>query len=76
MIKELTINMNLGNETEVLEFKKTTSEVKDAMIDICAILNKHGGGVLYFGVKPNGDVVGQEIGKNILMIMPKQSRIP
>lgn len=58
--------MNLGNETEVLEFKKTTSEVKDAMIDICAILNKHGGGVLYFGVKPNGDVVGQEIGKNTL----------
>ncbi len=29
------------------------------MDDICAILNKHGKGVLYFGVKPNRDVCGQ-----------------
>ena len=54
--------MNLGKETEYLEFKKSTSELKEAMDDICAILNKHGGGKLYFGVKPNGDVCGQEIG--------------
>lgn len=54
--------MNLGKENEQLEFKKTTGEVKDSMDDICAILNKHGSGVLYFGVKPNGDVCGQEIG--------------
>ena len=54
--------MNLGKETEQLEFKKTTSEIKAAMDDICAILNKHGAGILYFGVKPNGDVCGQNIG--------------
>ena len=54
--------MNLGKENEQLEFKKTTGEVKDSMDDICAILNKHGSGVLYFGVKPNGEVCGQEIG--------------
>lgn len=54
--------MNLGKENEQLEFKKTTGEVKESMDDICAILNKHGSGVLYFGVKPNGDVCGQEIG--------------
>ena len=54
--------MNLGRENETLEFKKTTGEVNAAMDDIVAILNKHGAGELYFGVKPNGDVAGQEIG--------------
>ncbi|MCF0126718.1 MAG: putative DNA binding domain-containing protein [Clostridia bacterium] len=54
--------MNLGKENEQLEFKKSTSEIKEAMDDICAILNKHGSGVLYFGIKPNGDVCGQEVG--------------
>jgi len=54
--------MNYGKETEQLEFKKTTGEIKEAMDDICAILNKHGSGTLYFGIKPNGDVCGQEIG--------------
>ena len=58
--------MNLGKENETIEFKKSTSELKEAMDDICAILNKHGKGILYFGVSPNGDVCGQEIGKNTL----------
>lgn len=58
--------MNLGKETETLEFKKSTGEVKAAMDDICAILNKHGEGKLIFGIKPNGDVSGQEIGSETL----------
>ena len=58
--------MNLGKETETLEFKKSTGEVKAAMDDICAILNKHGKGKLIFGVKPNGDVCGQEVGSESL----------
>lgn len=41
-------SMNFGRENEQLEFKKSTSEVKEAMDDICAILNKHGSGTLYF----------------------------
>lgn len=53
--------MNLGKESENLEFKKTTGETKEAMISIASILNKHGVGTLYFGVKPNGDVVGQNV---------------
>lgn len=53
--------MNLGKEDEALEFKKSTSELKEAMDDLCAILNKHGKGTLYFGVKPNGDVCGQMV---------------
>ncbi len=58
--------MNLGKETETLEFKKSTSEIKAAMISIASILNKHGIGTLYFGVKPNGDVVGQNVSESSL----------
>lgn len=53
--------INFGHETEELEFKKTTGELHDAMIDIAAILNKHEKGTLYFGVLPNGDVKGFQI---------------
>lgn len=53
--------MNLGIETETLEFKKSTGELKEAMQSICAILNKHQCGELYFGVKPDGTVVGQVV---------------
>ena len=58
--------VNLGKETETLEFKKTTGEIKEAMVSIAAILNKHGVGTLYFGVKPNGNVVGQEVSESSL----------
>ena len=58
--------MNLGKETETLEFKKTTGEMKEAMVSIAAILNKHGIGTLYYGVKPNGDVVGQDVSESSL----------
>lgn len=58
--------MNLGKESETLEFKKTTGELKEAMVSISSILNKHGVGTLYFGVKPNGDVVGQDVSESSL----------
>lgn len=58
--------MNLGKESETLEFKKTTGELKEAMVSISAILNKHGVGTLYFGVKPNGDVIGQDVSESSL----------
>jgi ATP-dependent DNA helicase RecG len=51
--------LGLGIETEILEFKKSTGELKEAMNSICAILNKHQHGELYFGVKPDGTVIGQ-----------------
>lgn len=56
--------MNLGKENEQREYKETTSELNTALEDICAILNKHGSGELYFGIKDNGDVIGFQIGKN------------
>lgn len=58
--------MKFGLESETLEFKKSTSEMKEACISICAILNKHGVGTLYFGIKPDGTVIGQEISEATL----------
>lgn len=58
--------MNLGKESETLEFKKTSGEVKEGMVSIASILNKHGVGTLYFGVKPNGDVIGQDVSDSSL----------
>ena len=52
---------NIGIETEQIEYKKTTGELKEAITSIVAILNKHGSGELYFGVRNNGDVLGQVI---------------
>ena len=56
--------MNIGFESETIEFKRSTSELKEGVISIASILNKHGAGLLYFGVKNNGDVAGQAIGKD------------
>ena len=58
--------INFGHETEELEFKKSTSEMHDAMKDIVAIINKHGKGVLYFGVALNGDVKGLQVAESTL----------
>ena len=47
-------------ENGILELKKSTSELKEAIISIAAILNKHQKGELYFGIKNDGSVVGQD----------------
>ena len=58
--------MNLGKENEEIEFKKSTSETKEGIQSICSMLNKNKKGCIYFGVNNNGDVVGQQIGKDTL----------
>ena len=58
--------MNLGIESETLEFKKSTSEVGKAMDNIASMLNKHGHGTVFFGVSPKGDVVGQSVSASSL----------
>ena len=42
--------MNIVSENEYVEFK-STSELKEGIQSIASILNKHGKGTLYFGVK-------------------------
>ena len=51
-------------ENEKLEFKKSTSELKQAIVSISSMLNKNNYGVLYFGVNNEGEIVGQQIGKD------------
>ena len=53
--------MNMGSESETVEFKKSTGEHKKALQAISALLNKHGRGELYFGVKDDGNVIGQDV---------------
>ncbi len=56
------MNMNIGMETELVEFKKTTGELKEGIIALASMLNKNGKGTLYFGVRNDGEIVGQQIG--------------
>lgn len=58
--------LNIGVETEKIEFKKTTGELKEGITSLASMLNKNGYGVLYFGVKDDGDVVGQQMGDRTL----------
>ena len=58
--------MNIGKETEQIEFKKSTGELKEGVISIASMLNKHGSCELYFGVKNDGDTIGQQIGNDTL----------
>ena len=53
----------MRRESETLEFKKTTTQLKEAVISICAMLNKHNKGIVYFGIIDDGTVCGQDIGK-------------
>jgi ATP-dependent DNA helicase RecG len=48
-------------ESETLELKRSSSELKEAVISVVAMLNKHRRGRLYFGVRNDGEVVGQTV---------------
>ena len=56
----------IGAETEIREYRKTTGELKEGIISLGSMLNKNGYGTLFFGVKDNGDVIGQQIGERSL----------
>src|SRR3989338_2254696 len=58
--------MNTMNESENIELKKSTSELKEAVISIVAILNKHQKGELYFGIDRDGTAVGQTVTENTM----------
>lgn len=58
--------MKIGYETESIEFKKTTGELKEGVISLASMLNKNGFATLYFGVRNDGEAVGQKIGDSTL----------
>ena len=49
-----------SGESETLEFKRTTSERREAVRTLCTMLN-HRGGRVPFGVAPDGQVAGQQV---------------
>jgi len=52
-------------ESEKVEFKKSTAELKEALNDLCAFANS-GIGTIYFGVSDKGKVVGQDVSDNTI----------
>ncbi len=58
--------MKIFKESETIEFKKSTAEVKGAVVSIAAMLNKHGRGEVYFGIDDDGKVLGQSIGRTTI----------
>ncbi len=56
----------MHKESETIEFKKTTAELKEAVISVAAMLNKHGHGVVYFGIDEHDRVVGMTVGRNTI----------
>jgi len=49
-------------ENERMEYKKTLGQLKDGIISIVSILNKHGEGELWFGIRDDGVPVGINVG--------------
>jgi ATP-dependent DNA helicase RecG len=56
-------------ESETIEFKKSTSELKEAVISMAAMLNKQGYGTVYFGISDNGTIYGQMTGRETLQVI-------
>ncbi|WP_425399267.1 ATP-binding protein [Aeoliella sp.] len=54
-----------GGESDRLEFKRTTGELRPAMESLCAFLNGSGGQVL-IGVSDSGKILGQQVADSTL----------
>lgn len=55
-----------STEGEACEFKKSLAELKEGLISIAAILNKHGAGELWFGRRNDGKPVASDINEKTL----------
>ncbi len=62
--------MNL-HETETVELKKSTSELKEAVISLVAMLNKRQRAEVWFGIKNDGVVVGQQVSEKTIRDISK-----
>ena len=54
------------NESETIEFKKSLAELGEGLNSLAAILNKHGAGELWFGIKNDGTPVGMDVTESTL----------
>ena len=56
----------MKQENEQLEYKKSLSQLKEGVISLSAMLNKHNAGVLYFGIKDDCEPFKFDISKKTL----------
>lgn len=55
------LNQRIHNgESHQVEFKRSTTQIKAAFTTVCAFLNGDGG-VVVFGAKDNGELIGQQV---------------
>jgi ATP-dependent DNA helicase RecG len=59
------VSLLRNGEGQMLEFKRSTGEMKEGMQTLCAFLNGSGGTV-FFGVRPDGTAEGQEVSDQTL----------
>lgn len=52
--------LDYGKESETVEFKESTGELKEGIKSIASMLNKNKHAILYFGITNKGKVIGQE----------------
>jgi ATP-dependent DNA helicase RecG len=60
-------------ETETIEFKKSSAQLRRAMETLCGMLNGAGGRVL-IGITPQGKIIGQEVSDKTLREVADQLR--
>lgn len=53
-------------ESETIEFKKSLAELSEGLNSVAAILNKHGSGELWFGIKNDGKPAGMDVSETTL----------
>jgi len=54
------------NESETVELKKSLAELKQGLVSMAAILNKHQAGTLWFGVRNDGTIAGIDANEKTL----------
>ena len=59
-LKNEILDLIKNGESESVEFKKSTSSLREAIQTICAFANHHGGYVI-FGVEDSGRIVGRQV---------------
>ena len=53
-------------ESETVELKKSLAELKQGLVSMAAILNKHQAGTLWFGVRNDGAIAGIDANEKTL----------
>lgn len=53
--------MNIGRETEAVEFKESIAQLDKGILSLTAMLNRSNNGTVYFGVDDDGEVIGMNV---------------